>query len=241
MKMKDLKLTEANRDINENQVKRLEDEIRKHGYIEALPILVDQDGFIVDGQHRYIACRNLNIEPTITVVKNMDLAPVLNATQLSWSLKDYVKFYAEKGIEDYIIIQNICKAKNITPNVALSIIFGRSTWRPGIKRLTNGNLKANPVKTGVLKLPSTQPKDLAKLDRKIDLILGLVVELGLPRTERLIVAIAQIAKDPNFVFKTMKAKIEYQRARIYRCTTIAEYTQMLANIYNNKNPKKIVV
>lgn len=241
MKLKDLKLTDANRDINMNQVKRLEEEIKKHGYIQAMPILADQDGFIVDGQHRYIACKNLEIEPPIVQVANFDLAPVLNATQLSWTLKDYIKFYAEKGYEDYIIIQNICKSKHITPGVAISIVFGKSSWRPGLRISSKGNPTTNPVKTGALKLPSTKPKDLAKLDRKIDLILGLVRELGLPRTERLIVAIAQIAQDPNFVFKTMTAKIEYQRARIYRCSTIAEYVQMLANIYNNKNSKKIAV
>lgn len=237
MKLKDLKLMEANRDIQQGQVARLTDSIRENGYCKSMPIIADPDGYIIDGQHRYLACKALGVEPPIVIEKNFDIVPLLNSTQMSWTLRDFVKFYAEKGYEDYIILQNICKSKGLSPVVVQAIITGKSTRRTGLAK----GAKLNTIKTGQFKLPGTTPKDLAKLERKITLILNLVVTLGLPKTERLVLAITRIAQDPNFVFSTMDNKIAYQRARIYRCTTIAEYTQMLANIYNNKNPKKVVV
>ena len=45
-KMADIKLTEANRDIVPQQVERLKKSIKKYGYLEGMPIVVDEDGFI---------------------------------------------------------------------------------------------------------------------------------------------------------------------------------------------------
>lgn len=236
--MENIRLTQANRDLKRGQVDRLKKLIEKNGYCNSMPIIVDEDGLIMDGQHRYVACKELGIEPPIVVEKNFDIVPVLNSTQLSWTLRDFVKFYAEKGYEDYVILQNICKEKNLSPMVVHAIITGKSSARTGMSHYT---AKMNVLKTGTFKLPSTDAKALVKLDRKINLIIGIITQLGLPRTERLVLAITRLSQDPNFVFSTMENKIQYQRARIYRCTTIAEYEQMLANIYNNKNMRKVAV
>ena len=232
----DIKITKANRDVKPNHVERLKEIIRKHGYLKCMPIIIDEDGCIIDGQHRYLACKELGIEPSIVVGANFDLVATINSTQLRWSTKDYVKYYADQGYEHYVVLQNICDSKQITPTVAFNIIFGKTVMKTGLEKRG-----LSPLKDGSLKLPDISDKGLAKLERKIDLVLNLVSELGLPRTDRLIVAISRIAQDNNFVFSVMSEKLAYQRSRIYRCSTIQEYTQMLANIYNNKNRKKIAV
>lgn len=239
--LKDLKITEANRDIRRNQVDRIKESIKAHGYINAVPILVDEDGLIIDGQHRYIACKELGIEPTILQAGNFNLVPVLNSTQLSWSLSDFVKYYAAKGYEDYVILENICKSKKLKPSLVYNMIHNKSVNRPTMDRQLKGSQQPEPIKHGTFKFPDKSSKGLAKLERKIDAILELVSELKLPRTDRLVIAIAKLTQDPNFAFDTMRNKIEYQRARIYKCTTIQEYMVMLANIYNNKNIKKVAV
>lgn len=241
MTLKDLRVTEANRDIKKNQVDRIKESIKKHGYIDAVPILVDQDGFIIDGQHRYVACKELNVEPTIVQAGSFDLVPVINSTQLSWSLPDYVKYYAAKGYEDYVILENICKQKKLKPSLVYNMIHNKSVNRPTMDRLLKGKQQPEPIKHGAFKFPDKTAKGLAKLERKIDAILELVSVLSLPRTDRLVIAIAKLTQDPNFSFDIMKNKIDYQRARIYKCTTIQEYLVMLANIYNNKNAKKVAV
>lgn len=234
--MKDIKITEANRKINQYQVERLERIIKKNGYCKGRPILVDQDGFIVDGQHRYLACKNLGIDAPIEQVDNFDLVATLNSTQLNWSLRDYVNFYAVKGLEDYIILDALCKEKGISPAVAITIIYGKSLGKVGSTKASD-----NPIRTGNLTIPDKSPKGLAKLERKVQAILDLVAQLDLPKTDRLITAITRLSNDSNFSFKIMQNKIAYQRSRIYRCTTIQEYMTMLSNIYNNKNAKKVTV
>ena len=99
----------------------------------------------------------------------------------------------------------------------------------------------NPVRTGDFRIPDKSEKGLAKLERKVQAILDLVTQLGLPKTDRLITAITRLSNDSNFSFRIMQSKIAYQRSRIYRCTTIQEYMIMLSNIYNNKNTKKVTI
>lgn len=234
--MDNIKLSAANRDVNQKQVDKLKESIRQRGYIKGLPILVEQDGYIVDGQHRFLACKQLGIEATIIEVSSFDLAPIINSMQSRWSLQDYVKYYAEKNIEDYIILERICKSKNISVSTAAAIITGKWASKSSIKKG-----ERNPIKEGVFRIPDKSDKGLAKLDRKIEAIMHLISVLHLPKTDRLVLAVTRLSNDSNFSFKIMLSKIEYQRARIYRCSTIQEYMQMLANIYNNKNSKKVTV
>ena len=236
--MENIKICAANRDISENHVERLKDLIRDKGYIYAFPIIVDKEGNIIDGQHRYLACKQLGITPVILETSSFDMVPILNSTQLRWGLKDFLKYYAAKGYEDYMIIEQICKKKDLTCNAAIACITGRTLERGGLAKTSQNN---NTFKNGTFKLPDKSDKGLAKMERKIDAILNLITQLGLPRTDRLIVAISRLANNPKFSFTTMLDKIELQKARIYRCTTINEYVHMLTNIYNFKNKNKISV
>lgn len=236
-KLKDLRLTEANREIAEKHVDRLVELIRKNGYIEGMPIIVDEDGFIIDGQHRYLACKKLGIEPPIVLGKNFDIVPFLNSTQLKWTVKDYVNYYVVKGYPDFIILDQLCKKKNISPSIAYNIIFNKSTDRTGLSR----GVRIYPLKDGTMKLPDTSEKGLQKLERKVDMVLSLINLLNLPKTDRLIIAISRIISDKNFSYAVMQNKIDFQKSRIYRCSTIQEYMQMIANIYNYKNSNKITV
>lgn len=237
MKLSDIHLSQANRDIVRPHVERLKELIRKYGYINSLPIIVDEDGMIIDGQHRFIACQELKIEPPIVVDASFDIVPILNSTQLRWTIVDYVKYYAAKGYEHYVVLEQLCKAKDLKPGIIYNIIFGKSVDKTGLAR----SAAKFPLKDGSFKFPDLSKKGLDKIERKIDKVMHLVHLLNLPKTDRLIIAIARLATDPHFVFDTMEAKIEYQKARIYRCSTIQEYMQMLANIYNNKNTKKVAV
>lgn len=236
--MDNIRISKANRKIYSNHVDRLVELIRKNGYIDGLPIIVDEDGWIIDGQHRFLACKKLGIKAPIVIGKTFDIVPILNSSQMKWSTGDYVNFYAAKGIEDYIILDQICKAKDISANVAYNIIFSKTVDRSGHSR---SKKETSDIKAGKLKLPDTSEKGLAKLERKIDSIIRLIGVLELPRTDRLIVAITRLMDDSNFSMSVMMNKLDYQKSRVHRCSTIAEYTQMLSAIYNHKNSKKVAV
>ena len=64
------------------------------------PIMVDADMRIIDGQHRFYACKELGL-PIYYVVKN-DVDPeqamiTLNQTSKKWEMMDWLRYRANKN------------------------------------------------------------------------------------------------------------------------------------------------
>lgn len=98
------KLINGNRHISNNHVKHLAEAMRDRPETNSVrPILVNGDMEIIDGQHRFEACKLLN-EP-IYYIKGEGLtledAQRLNATQRNWSPMDYAYSFAIAGDESY--------------------------------------------------------------------------------------------------------------------------------------------
>ena len=93
---------ELNRGVDATQIRRLKKTISELGLVQ--PIIVTADGTIIDGQHRFHACRELGIPIQYIVRDAMDIADVvkLNNASKSWTIMDKVKSYAAQGNEHYI-------------------------------------------------------------------------------------------------------------------------------------------
>ncbi len=86
-----------NRDVNDAHVAKLMKSIKDTGYIVEFPIIVDSNYTIVDGQHRFEACKRLGLPIYYTQAKREFTASDIiniNSTQKSWSLLDRIKSLA---------------------------------------------------------------------------------------------------------------------------------------------------
>lgn len=236
--METISLSENNRDIFRTHVDRLKTLIKEQGYIKGLPILVNEEGKIIDGQHRYMACKELGITPDIVVGPDIDLIPLINSTQMKWRVTDYVKYYASKGYPDYIALIELCKKFDLKPSMVYTILEAKMPNRNGLSQ-KNSTAEGNTLKKGTFKLPDLSEKGIAKVERRIKLTLDLANAMELPKSDRLLVAISKLARDPKFRFDKMHQKIQYLKSRIHRCTTITEYVNMLTGIYNYKSMNKL--
>lgn len=93
-----------NRNISHGLINRIIESINKIGYIESRPIIVNESFIIIDGQHRFEACKKLGL-PIFYAIENLDINEamiLLNKNQLIWRLQDYVKSWSKTGIECYI-------------------------------------------------------------------------------------------------------------------------------------------
>lgn len=153
------KLMAGNRVVDYNQVKRMKREMERNPHLFAgNPILVNENDFIIDGQHRRQAAQELGrpiyyiVVPGIT----LDETRALNVTQKHWVLMDFAKSYADGGYEDYRkFISAVRKYPNIAPAIIMKVLAGGQKHQLG-EDFRHGEFKIDDYAQAM--------KDLEKLD-----------------------------------------------------------------------------
>lgn len=115
-----------NRAINEGLVNRLMKSINEIGFIDARPILVNRDHIIIDGQHRFEACKRLKL-PIIFEYSNVDMNKAmisLNTNQQIWRLHEYIQSWANDGRRCYIEILEFEEKNKFGISNSITICFG---------------------------------------------------------------------------------------------------------------------
>ena len=102
---KQFKLLNNNRDIRMSHVNKLMNSMKKNRLIS--PILINESGEIIDGQHRFEAQKLLEL-PIPFIVQNgygTKEAQILNINTSNWQLTNWLKWYSKEGIKDYIVFK----------------------------------------------------------------------------------------------------------------------------------------
>lgn len=130
---------QGNRRISEGHIKRLINEIQDIGYVKSRPVMVTKNMEIIDGQHRFEACKRLGL-PIYYEIEDGDIDKImlsLNRSQSIWRLQDYVDHYASKGLECYQTIVQFEKEFKLGISNNLTIINGGSV---PVKKIKDGEL-----------------------------------------------------------------------------------------------------
>ena len=96
------KILNGNRTIRESHVKKLIESMTEQ-YIP-VPIIVNELHYIIDGQHRMEACKELGIPFHYVEIKGLTLADVqrLNSNNKKWSLDDHMMSFIDLGNSNYV-------------------------------------------------------------------------------------------------------------------------------------------
>lgn len=87
-----------------------------------VPIIVDTNYLVIDGQHRLEACKRLSLPIAYRMVEgdSDELMIILNRTQRPWSTDDYINKYLKQGNEHYIALQKEVEAYG---NVSKALVY----------------------------------------------------------------------------------------------------------------------
>ena len=101
-----------NREVDAIHVRRLIKDMKGAGL--RVPIIVDENMEVIDGQHRLTACRELGIEVEYIVRDRTPIEDIVRMNNLSknWTVKDKCVSYAKAGNSDYqrlLEFYNICQ------------------------------------------------------------------------------------------------------------------------------------
>ena len=99
----------TNRPIKESHVKKLMLSIQQHGLLEEITVNENYD--IIDGQHRYMALKKLQmpIYAKVKVGATIDSVLPSNLVRLGWTIESFLHHYARKGYLEYIEIGRAMK------------------------------------------------------------------------------------------------------------------------------------
>jgi len=102
------KFSELNR--NPTHFKKVLESIKNNNLTKYQPILVDKYMNIVDGQNRFLACKELGLPIYFTISSEINIfaAADINQASKNWNIEDFVQHYAKRGREEYIRILDLC-------------------------------------------------------------------------------------------------------------------------------------
>jgi hypothetical protein len=214
-----------NRLPNELRVKRLEDSIRRYGFV--LPIMVTPDFKILDGQHRWTAARNIKhklLYMIIDVPKTSipSLVIDLNTTSHSWILLDYVKAYSEIGVESYVWLTSAIQTAKSLQIMEIMRLMGISSG----KAFKDGTLVISDNQKARFKERLSQLKNLMGLEEKFLQMMGLSTALIRAITAK------------NFEYVRMHEVLKKEPGSIVRARHVSDYCFMLQEMYNANLPNR---
>jgi hypothetical protein len=111
---------ELNRGVDDAHVRRLTKNIKVHGLVQ--PIIVTASGHIIDGQHRFHACRELGLPLQYIIRDEMEMSDVVQLNNMSkpWSVMDKVESFAAQGNQNYIkLLEFHAECKEVDPKFSI--------------------------------------------------------------------------------------------------------------------------
>lgn len=225
------KFCEFNRKIDKNHVKKLLTSISSNNLLEFCPILVDNKMQIIDGQHRLMAAKELNL-PIYYQIKedavDEDIV-LLNASSKRWSLEDYVNYYAKKGKKNYQDIITLSEKYDLSVNVILNV-FGKQYL--GSREMKVGNLSALDMELAEARL-----KQLNELTALIKQYLNTSYG-SFVKNCRFLRSLIVFLSDDEIDFQDFKKRVYWRLNTIRVCSTLPEYMDMWNMIYSYRRRKE---
>lgn len=127
----------GNRIVDVKHVKELQQQMeRNRDMFASMPILVNQDWYIIDGQHRFEAAKALSFPIYYVMQKHVGLSDArqLNIAQKRWGLIDFARSYSDSGRKDYT---ELLRVKHNYPRIPLSTVADYLNGRRGGGRSTD--------------------------------------------------------------------------------------------------------
>lgn len=157
------------REVSEKKVKLLMKSINKRNKLYLFPIIVTpkKNGFfqIIDGQHRHEAALRMKATLYYTIDHNSekDDIMIVHGARYNWQISDFINFYANKGLPDYLEIKDLMKL-NPHKNNCFSVIHNTLkafNCLPNSRKnasLKDGTMKVKNMKIAKEFIETTFPK-----------------------------------------------------------------------------------
>lgn len=222
------KFHQNNRKIDPTNLQNIKRSIRINNLLDFKPISVNSSMEILDGQHRFLAAKELDLEICYQVheTANDEDIILLGANQKRWTLEDYVNYHATKGCAAYKQIEEFARKNEISTMCALKILLS-----------SNGGIYEK-IRKGTV--GALEWEKLASAQICINMAREIVSTIGRYSSEpmapyhsdRCLRSLMAISRLDGYDHEEMKSKIAKVFDRIRPCRTEKDWFTMFLDIYN---------
>lgn len=208
----------GNRDLRGTNYNKLIKSMQEKQLI--IPILCNDRLEIIDGQHRYEACKELKYPLYYYVVDGYEIDDVKRANLVScnWVVDDYLKLNMEIGKRDYIEFKKIKDEFGISTSQLLDIFakYQDISLKETRMLFEDGSFKLDGVHEVLKFLNNLSDFDFFKEYTSFSFIK----------------AFLKISSIEEYDHKTMKKRLEKQPYKLEKRASYKDYIELLVDIYN---------
>ena len=218
-------ILKGNRLINKAHLNRLKKSIEEESL--CVPIIVNENYEIIDGQNRYSAWKDLKLPVYFIVAKGYGLTQVqrLNSNIKNWDNDDFMECYCQLEDEQYLKYRVFKQTYGFGHYECIAMLTG---YYKG-----NG-LSFTRFRTGTFKIKNY--KKACDMAEKIILIQPYYD--GYKRRS-FVSAMLHLLENKNFDITRLIQKLKYQQSKLVHCTNKQQYLSILQDIYNYKSTDKV--
>lgn len=242
----------GNRDLNENKVNQLAGEIKTNGLL--MPIMVNGKYQVIDGQHRLMACRKINVPVQYFIRENatVETAANVNMAGSNWQNEDWINKYAEQGVPDYVVLRDWikkCRVHGIRQGDAIKL--AQNTARQGTYSMYSDGVIRKTVSTkrqaqnGVKKLYNAgsdirlgkwQKGDMKLANNLLEIVL-MFREFPFYCKSGFIVALIRVCRIPEFKPDSLLSQARKYRKLFSHQSSSDDFIEMFDEVYNKRKPQ----
>ena len=221
------KYVATNRDVLKGRIKVIAEAIDKFDLTDCVPVIVNENMEIIDGQTRFEACKELNL-PIYYIKKNLkgrtDEAIIsLNTNKSNWTMTEYIEHYVKLG---YPVYKEVIECKEKYPFITTStaLCFVTNTPHGEASQVREGKIKKGKIKYSVFGDTLSDFKDIFKECNHVFFIRALVY----------------VVIHGYYNHETEFKKLVKHRYKLKGCANMEQYLQMFEEILNyHRRTKKI--
>jgi len=222
----------GNRDLNESKIKKIIKSVESGlNFFKYNPVMVNEDNFIIDGQHRFFVCKKLKLPVYYVVVPNVELRQVaeINNNQSRWKARDYMNCYIDAGVnrEDYQALSDFIAAHKVSISLAINLLmYGKVSGGGKTEAFKDGDFKVNHLDEAMRIMYLA--KDYQPFGAEY-------------RSRSFLQAIERLSKNEKYEHDKIIAKLEKHELKIEKQDSYKEYLKQIETLYNYRNSVRQVI
>ena len=218
-------ILKGNRSINKAHLNRLKKSIQEESL--CVPIIVNENYEIIDGQNRYSAWKELELPVYYIIVKGYGLPQVqrLNSNIKNWNNDDYMDCYCQLENPQYLKYRVFKETYGFGHYESIAMLTGH---------FKGSGLSFTNFRTGTFKIKNYK----YACDMAEKLILVQPFYDGYKRRS-FVLAMLDVINNQSFEIGRLLQKLKYQQSTLVHCTNKQQYLFILQDIYNYKASNKI--